>query len=154
MDVYLRCCLLFCGVITVQCLSMNLLVVSWCRRQAQSPNDITEKIEKTRNNTYTPKKFKQTNNIFCITKRNTQSYVLSPGKCTITRKRVTNINFLLTISIHHQEKRLWELITCMITKGKMLWSFNWLLNSLNWFLKKMYRDQFGEFICGYQGLKA
>ena len=29
-----------------------------------------------------------------------------------------------------------------------------LLNSLNLFLKEMYGDQFGEFICRYWGLKG
>ena len=65
--------MLFCGVITVQGLSMNLLVVSWCRRQAQSPNDITEKIEKTRNNTYTPKKNLNKPTIFSASLKETPS---------------------------------------------------------------------------------
>ena len=29
-----------------------------------------------------------------------------------------------------------------------------LLNSLNWFLKEMYGDQFGEFVCWYWDLKG
>ena len=29
-----------------------------------------------------------------------------------------------------------------------------LSNSLNSFFKEMYRDQFGEFVCGYWGLKG
>ena len=63
---------------------------------------------------------------------------------------VTNINFLLPISIHCQEIRLWELIK---------WSprrkcFDPLSNSLNLFFKEMYRDQFWEFVCGYWGLKG
>ena len=29
-----------------------------------------------------------------------------------------------------------------------------LSNSLNTFFKEMYRDQFGEFVCGYWGLKG
>ena len=37
----------------------------------------------------------------------------------------------------------------MITKGKML-----LSNSLNLFFMEMYNDQFGEFVCGYWGLKG
>ena len=37
----------------------------------------------------------------------------------------------------------------MITKEKMLWSV-----SLNYFFKEMYEDQYGEFICGYRGLKG
>ena len=39
----------------------------------------------------------------------------------------------------------------MITKEKMLWSaikFSQLI------LKEMYEDQFGEFVCGYWGLKG
>ena len=38
----------------------------------------------------------------------------------------------------------------MVTKRKCL---DLLSNSLNTFFKKMYRDQFGEFVCGYWGLK-
>ena len=40
----------------------------------------------------------------------------------------------------------------MITKQKMLNDL--LSNSLNTFFKEMYGDQFGEFVCGYQGLKS
>ena len=63
---------------------------------------------------------------------------------------VTNINFLLTISIHYHEVRLWEL---------RKWSpkrkyFDLLSNSLNSFFKEMYRDQFGEFVWEYWGLKG
>ena len=62
---------------------------------------------------------------------------------------MTNINFLLTISIQFQEIRLWELIK---------WSperkcFNLLSNSLNSFFKEMYRDQFGEFVHVHWSLK-
>ena len=32
--------------------------------------------------------------------------------------------------------------------------FDLLLNSLNYFFKEMYGDQFGEFVCGYRGLKG
>ena len=39
----------------------------------------------------------------------------------------------------------------MITKGEC---FDLLSNSLNSFRKEMYRDQFGEFVCGYRGLKG
>ena len=39
----------------------------------------------------------------------------------------------------------------MTTKGKY---FDLLSNSLNSFCKEMYRDQFGEFVCGYWGLKG
>ena len=42
-------------------------------------------------------------------------------------------------------------INKMITKRKYL---DLLSNSLNTFFKKMYRDQFGEFVCGYWGLKG
>ena len=42
-------------------------------------------------------------------------------------------------------------INKMITKRKI---FDLLLNSLNLFFKEMYRDQFGEFVCGYWGLKG
>ena len=62
---------------------------------------------------------------------------------------VTNINFLLTISIQCQEIRLWELIKWS-PKRKY---FDLLSNSLNLFFKEMYRDQFGELGCGYKGLR-
>ena len=39
----------------------------------------------------------------------------------------------------------------MITKGKC---FDLLSNSLNSLCKEMYRDQFGELVCGYWGLKG
>ena len=39
----------------------------------------------------------------------------------------------------------------MITKRKFL---DLLSNFLNTFFKKIYRDQFGEFVCGYWGLKG
>ena len=63
---------------------------------------------------------------------------------------VTNSNFLLTISIYFHEMRLWELIKWS-PKRKY---FDLLSNSLNLFLKEMYRDQFEEFVCGYWGLKG
>ena len=63
---------------------------------------------------------------------------------------VANINFLLTISIHCQEIRLWELIKWS-PKRKC---FDLLSNSLNSFFKEIYRDQFGEFVCGYWDLKG
>ena len=63
---------------------------------------------------------------------------------------MTNINFLLTISIHCQEIRLWELIKWS-PKRKC---FDLLSNSLNLSFKEMYRDQFGEFVFGYWGLKG
>ena len=55
------------------------------------------------------------------------------------------INFVLPISIHCQEIRLWELIKWS-SKRKCL---DLLSNSLNTFLKKMYADQCGEFVCVY-----
>ena len=42
-------------------------------------------------------------------------------------------------------------INKMITKRKI---FDLLPNSLNQFFKKMYGDQFGEFVCGYWDLKG
>ena len=63
-------------------------------------------------------------------------------------QRVTNINFLLTISVHNQKKRLWESIKWS-PKGKC---FDLLSNSLNSFFNKMYGDQTGEFVSGYWGL--
>ena len=42
--------------------------------------------------------------------------------------------------------RLLMRINKMITKRKI---FDLLPNSLNSFLKEMYGDQFGEFVCGY-----
>ena len=42
-------------------------------------------------------------------------------------------------------------ITKMITQKKCL---DLLSNSHNTFAKKMYRNQFGEFVCGYWGLKG
>ena len=60
---------------------------------------------------------------------------------------VTNINFFLTISIDCPEIRLWQLINWS-PKRKCL---DLLSNSLNPSMKEMYRDQFGEFVCGYEG---
>ena len=42
-------------------------------------------------------------------------------------------------------------INKMIAERKI---FDMLLNSLNLFLKEMYGDQSGEFVCGYYGLKG
>ena len=58
---------------------------------------------------------------------------------------VSNVNFLLTISIQCQEIRLWELIKWS-PKEKCL---DLLSDSLNSFMKEMYRDQFGEFVRWY-----
>ena len=49
-----------------------------------------------------------------------------------------------------KEMWLWELIKWS-PKGKC---FDLLPNSLNLFHKEMYKDQFGEFVCGYWGLKG
>ena len=65
----------------------------------------------------------------------------------LSPNNVSNVNFLLTISIQCQEIRLWELIKWS-PKGKCL---DLLSNSLNLFLKEMYRYQFGEFVRGYWG---
>ena len=56
--------------------------------------------------------------------------------------------FLLTVSVHCQEIRLWEL-TKWLPKRKCLdlWT-----NSLNSFFNEMYGDQFGKFVCGYWDL--
>ena len=54
------------------------------------------------------------------------------------------------IYIHNQEIRLWELIKWS-QKRKCL---DLLSNSLNTLFKEMYRDQFGEFVCGYWGLEG
>ena len=69
---------------------------------------------------------------------------------TLQVPMVTNINFLQTISIHCQEKRLWELLKWS-PKRKCL---DLLLNSFNNFLQEMYGDLFGEFVFGYWGLKG
>ena len=69
---------------------------------------------------------------------------------TLQVPTVSNINFLLTISIQCQEIRLWELIKWS-PKRKY---FDLLSNSLNLFFKEMYRDQCGEVACGYWGLKG
>ena len=46
--------------------------------------------------------------------------------------------------------RLWELIKWS-PKSKY---FDLLSNSVNSFFKEMYKDQFGEFVRGYRGLKG
>lgn len=63
---------------------------------------------------------------------------------------VTNINFLLTISIHSQEIRLGNLIKSSPTRKCL----DLISNSLNAFFKEIYGDQFGEFVSGYRGLKG
>ena len=56
------------------------------------------------------------------------------------------INFLLTISIHCQEIGYENL-----QNEHLLFCFDLLSNSLNSFFKEIYKDQFGEFVCGYNG---
>ena len=63
---------------------------------------------------------------------------------------MTKINFLPILSLHCQETRLWELIKWS-PKRKC---FDLLSNFLNSFFKEIYRDQFGEFVCGYWGLNG
>ena len=63
-------------------------------------------------------------------------------------QRVTNINFLLTISMHNQKKRSWESMKWS-PKGKC---FDLLSNFLISFFNKMYGEQTGEFVSGYWGL--
>ena len=63
---------------------------------------------------------------------------------------VTKINFLLTIPIPCQEIRFWELMKWSL---KRKW-FDLLSNSLNFPFKEIYRDQFGELVCGFWGLKG
>ena len=58
---------------------------------------------------------------------------------------MTNINFFLPISIHDEKKRLGS------PQGKCS---DLLSNSPNYFVKEMYGDQFGEFVCGHWGLKG
>ena len=64
--------------------------------------------------------------------------------------RVIKIHFLLMISTHNPEKMLSELIKWSAF-GKCS---DLQTSSLNSFCKEMYRDQFGEFVCGYWGLKG
>ena len=62
--------------------------------------------------------------------------------------RTTNINFLLTTSADQQECRLWELLN-WLPKGQC---FDLKFSQL--FLKEMYGDQSGQFVCGSYGLKG
>ena len=71
-------------------------------------------------------------------------------KFTLKAPMVTNINFLLTISIPCLEIRLWEVMKWSLKRR----SFDLLSNSLNCLFKEMYRHQFGEFVHGYWGLKG
>ena len=72
------------------------------------------------------------------------------GVLTLQVPIVTNVNFLLTMSIQCQDIRLWELIKWS-QGGECL---DLLSNSLKLFWKEICSDQFGEFVCGYQGLKG
>ena len=63
---------------------------------------------------------------------------------------MTHINFLKTVSLHNQKKSLWEFVKWSLKEK----CFDLLSNSLNLFFMEMYRDQFGEFVCGYWGLKG
>ena len=71
----------------------------------------------------------------------------------VVKARVTNISFLLTISIDIQEKKSWQLIDS-VEKGQM---FVFLFSQPLVFFKEMYGDQSGEktnfdllkFILGY-----
>ena len=58
------------------------------------------------------------------------------------QRKVTNTNFLLTISIYYQEIRLWELIKWS-PKRK---SFDLYQILSTYPFKEMYRDQFDEFV--------
>ena len=53
-------------------------------------------------------------------------------------------------SAPEEEKKSWELINWP-QGGKC---FDLLTNPLNWFFKKKYGSQSGEFLCGYWGLKS
>ena len=54
-------------------------------------------------------------------------------------------------NIHTLSRGMVMRINNMITKGKMPWSF---IKFSQVILKKIYGDQFGEFVCGYCGLKG
>ena len=56
--------------------------------------------------------------------------------------------FSASVSSREEVMKICEMITI---KGKY---FELLSNSLNSFFKEMYEDQFGEFVCGYFGLKG
>ena len=55
-------------------------------------------------------------------------------------------------NIHMLSREMIMRVNKMITKEKKC--FDLLFNSLNYFFKEMYEDQYGEFICGYRGLKG
>ena len=54
-------------------------------------------------------------------------------------------------NIHTSSREKVMRINKMITKKKCL---DLLTNSLNTVFKKMYRNRFGEFVCGYWGIKG
>ena len=54
-------------------------------------------------------------------------------------------------NIHTLSRGMVMRINNMITKGKMTWSF---IKFSQVILKKIHGDQFGEFVCGYCGLKS
>ena len=54
-------------------------------------------------------------------------------------------------NIHMLPREMVMRVNKMITKGKMLWSFT---KFSQLFFKEMYEGQYGEFICGYRGLKG
>ena len=54
-------------------------------------------------------------------------------------------------NIHMLPREMIMRVDKMITKKKC---FDLLSNSLNYFFKEMYEGQYGEFICGYWGLKG
>ena len=60
------------------------------------------------------------------------------------------MGMILAVELWTKQPKLWELIKWPL-KRKCL---DLLLNYLNLFLKETHRDQFGEFVCGYWGLKG
>ena len=88
----------------------------------------------------------------CVTtsKMAVKQSMQDPNTLTIQVPKVINTNFLKTISLHNQENRLGELMK-KLPKRKC---FDLLSNSLNLFFMEMYRNKFGEFVCGYWGLKG
>ena len=57
-------------------------------------------------------------------------------------------------NIHTMAIEMVMRINKMLTSSPKRKYLNLLSNSLNIFLKGMYEDQFGEFVCGYWGLKG
>ena len=56
-----------------------------------------------------------------------------------------------TFSASVSREEVMKICEMITIKGKY---FDLLSNSLNSFFKEMYGDQFGEFVCGYLGLKG